>query len=115
MEEHRDSSNVLLDVEFEPRLRTYTMVIVSLVLMITAVGIVLLAVWLMFGRRYVGCYYDNLFCQLTTRALYIETGVWFHTEKTSPLDKIHELSFKAGPVLRQFGLSDLQVEPAAQT
>src|SRR5690625_563769 len=115
MEEHRGSSRVLLDVEFEPRLRTYTMVTVSLVLMITVVGIVLLPVWLIFGRRYVDRYYDNLFCQLTTRALHFKKGVWFHTEKTIPLDKIQDLTFKEGPVLRQFGLSYLQVETAGQT
>lgn len=115
MEEHRGSSRVLLDVEFEPRLRTYTMVTVSLVLMITVVGIVLLPVWLIFGRRYVDRYYDNLFCQLTTKALHFKKGVWFHTEKTIPLDKIQDLTFKEGPVLRQFGLSYLQVETAGQT
>src|SRR5690625_1369903 len=115
MEEHRDSSNVLLDVEFEPRLRTYTMVIVSLVLMITVVGIVLLPVWLIFGRRYVDRSYDNLFCQLTTRVRLFKNGVWFHTEKASPLDKIQDLTYNEGPVLWQFGLSDLHVDTAGQT
>lgn len=115
MEENRSSANVLLDVQFEPRLRTYTMATVSLALMITVIGIVLIPVWLIFGGRYVDRYYDNLFCQLTTRALHFKKGVWFHTEKTIPLDKIQDLTFKEGPILRRFGLSYLQIETAGQT
>src|SRR5690625_1508940 len=105
MEEHRDSSNVLLDVEFEPRLRTYTMVIVSLVLMITGVGTVLLPLCVIVGRRYVDRYDEDPFGRLTTSALDLQKGVWFHTDKTMPLDKRQDLTFKEGPVLRQFGLS----------
>lgn len=112
MSENRGKAEILLTVEFEPRLRTYTMVTVSLVLLITIAGIILIPFWLIFGRSYVNRYYDNLFCQLTTRALHFKKGVWFHTEKTIPLDKIQDLTFKEGPILRRFGLSYLLIETA---
>lgn len=115
MEEKRGNAEVILDVQFEPRLRTYTMVTVSLLLLVTVVGIILLPFWLIFGGRYVKRYYENLFCQLTTRALHFKKGVWFHTEKTIPLDKIQDLTFKEGPILRRFGLSYLLIETAGQS
>src|SRR5690625_7733622 len=108
MEEHRGSSRVLLDVEFEPRLRTYTMVTVSLVLMITVVGIVLLPVWLIVGRRYVDWYYGNLFCRLSTRSLYFKYEVWLHTYNSISLDKIQDITFKDYTDLSQCGVSYLQ-------
>lgn len=111
----RRKAEVLFDAEFEPRLRTYTLATVSFFLFITVVGIILIPFWLIFGRFYVNRYYDNLFCQLTTRALHFKKGVWFQTEKTIPLDKIQDLTFNEGPFLRYFGLSYLQVETAGNS
>ena len=91
------------------------MVGTSLSLIVTVVGIVLLPFWLIFGKKYVNRYYDNLFCELTTRALHFKKGIWFHTERTIPLDKIQDLTFKEGPFLRYFGLSYLMVETAGQS
>lgn len=105
----------IIEGEFDPRLKTYSMVGTSLVLIITVVGIVLLPFWLIFGRKYINRYYDNLFCELTTRALHFKKGIWFQTERTVPLDKIQDLTFKEGPILRYFGLSYLKVETAGQS
>ncbi len=105
----------IIEGKFDPRLKTYTMVGASLVLVITVVGIVLLPFWLIFGKRYVNRYFDNLFCELTTRALHFKKGIWFHTERTVPLDKIQDLTFKEGPFLRYFGLSYLMVETAGNS
>tara|TARA_R100001143_G_scaffold63603_2_gene73717 strand:+ start:54765 stop:55328 length:564 start_codon:yes stop_codon:yes gene_type:complete len=105
----------IIEGKFDPRLKTYTMVGTSLVLTITVVGIVLLPFWLIFGKRYVNRYFDNLFCELTTRALHFKKGIWFQTERTVPLDKIQDLTFKEGPFLRYFGLSYLMVETAGQS
>lgn len=87
----------------------------SLLLIVTVVGIVILPFWLIFGRSYINRYFDNLFCELTTRALHFKKGVWFHTERTVPLDKIQDLTFKEGPTLRYFGLSYLKIETAGQS
>lgn len=105
----------IIEAKFDPRLKTYTIVITALILVVTIVGLVLLPFWLILGRNYVNRYYDNLFCELTTRALHFKKGIWFQTERTVPLDKIQDLTFKEGPILRYFGLSFLQVETAGQS
>ncbi len=105
----------LLEAKFDPRLKTYTHFGVILVLILTVVGIVLIPFWLIFGTRYVNRYFNSLFCELTTRALHFKKGVWFQTERTVPLDKIQDLTFKEGPLLRYFGLSQLKIETAGQS
>ena len=57
-------------------------------------------------------YFDRLSAELTSRALRFEKGVLFHVERTIPLDKIQDLTFKEGPLLKYFGLSILKVETA---
>lgn len=105
----------LHEAEFDPRLKTYTYAAGIGFCVITVVGIVLLPFWLIFGRMYINRYYDNLYCELTTRALHFKKGILFQTERTVPLDKIQDLTFKEGPGLRRFGLSQLQVETAGQS
>lgn len=108
-------SQQIFEVDFDPRLKTYVNIGTVLFLTITIIGIPLIPFWLIFGRRYINRYFSNLFCELTTRALKFKKGVWFQTERTVPLDKIQDLTFKEGPVLRYFGLSSLQVETAGNS
>jgi membrane protein YdbS with pleckstrin-like domain len=105
----------IIEGKFDPRLKTYTMVGVSALLAITIFGIILIPFWLIFGKIYVNRHYDSLFCELTTRALHFKKGIWFQTERTVPLDKIQDLTFKEGPILRYFGLSYLKIETAGQS
>lgn len=105
----------LIKAEFNPRLKTYLHVTSIFVLAITIVGILLIPLWLIFGRAYVNRYFNGLFCELTTRALHFKKGVWIRTEKTIPLDKIQDLTFKEGPLLRYFGVSYLKIETAGQS
>ena len=101
--------------EFNPRLKTYLHISAILILTITIFGILLIPFWLIFGRTYVNRYFDNLYCELTTRALHFKKGVWVRTEKTIPLDKIQDLTFKEGPLLRYLGVSYLKIETAGQS
>lgn len=105
----------IVQATFDPRLKTYTIAGTSLVLAASVVGLVFLPFWLILGRAYVNRYFDNLFCELTTRALHFKKGIWFQTERTIPLDKIQDLTFKEGPILRYFGLSYLKIETAGQS
>jgi len=105
----------LYKAEFEPRIKTYINISTILVLAVTVVGIVLIPFWLIFGKRYVNRYFASLHCELSTRALHFKKGVFFTTERTIPLDKIQDLTFSEGPVLRYFGLSSLKVETAGQS
>ena len=117
MAENKSSrrARLLLEGKFDPKLRTYFYVGTILLCLITIVGIVFLPFWLIFGKRYVNRYFDVLACDLTTRALHYKKGIWFQTERTIPLDKIQDLTFKEGPILRYFGLSMLKVETAGQS
>ncbi|MEX2410498.1 MAG: hypothetical protein WD607_03855 [Candidatus Paceibacterota bacterium] len=51
--ENRRRAEQIVEAKFDPRLKTYTIVGVSLVLLITVIGIILLPFWLIFGRSYV--------------------------------------------------------------
>lgn len=105
----------LIKADFNPRLKTYLHVITIFVLTVTVVGIVLIPFWLIFGTAYVNRYFDSLYCELTTRALHFKKGVWIRVERTIPLDKIQDLTFKEGPILRYFGVSYLKIETAGQS
>jgi len=103
---------ILLKGEFNPKIKTYLLVYISLIITITLFGIVLLPFFWIFGRILINRYFDRLSAELTTRALRFEKGMIFHVERTIPLDKIQDLTFKEGPLLRYFGLSTLKVETA---
>jgi membrane protein YdbS with pleckstrin-like domain len=108
-------ARVLEKAGFEPVLKTYIYLTGILILVVSLAGIVLLPVWLIAGRVYINRYFENLECELTTRALHFKKGVWFQTERTVPLDKIQDLTFKEGPILRYFGLSQLMIETAGNS
>jgi membrane protein YdbS with pleckstrin-like domain len=111
----RKSTRTLLKAEFDPRIKKYVLYLGVLILFVTVAGILLIPFWLIFGNLYINRYFRNLHCELTTRALHFKKGVLFHTERTIPLDKIQDLTFKEGPLLRYFGLSILAVETAGQS
>ena len=108
-------AQILSSAKFEPVLKTYLILSVTGVLIATMVGILLIPFWLIFGRIYVNRYFENLECNLTTRSLYFKKGVWFVTEKTVPLDKIQDLTFKEGPILRYLGISRIMIETAGNS
>lgn len=105
----------LQKAEFDPILKKYVYFGTAIALFFSIVGIVVLPFWLIFGKIYINRYFDNLFCELTTRALHFKKGIWFQTERTIPLDKIQDLTFHEGPVLRWMGLSKLMIETAGQS
>lgn len=107
-----DKAEILLKGEFNPKIKTYLLVYGSLILTLTIVGIALLPFYWLIGPRFLRKYFDRLSAELTTRALRFEKGVVFHVERTIPLDKIQDLTFKEGPLLKYFGLSILKVETA---
>ncbi|MFU8811543.1 MAG: PH domain-containing protein [Balneolaceae bacterium] len=106
---------ILMDVTFDPRLKTYIYGYVSLILIATIVGVALLPFWLLFGFLYLDRYFSALECHVTTRSLYFKKGVLFQTERTIPFDKIQDLTYKEGPLLRALGLSSFYIETAGQS
>lgn len=108
-------ATVLKKAEFNPRLKTYLYVYVMLTMAVTIIGIPLLPIWLLAGPFWIGKYFNELECELTTRSLSFKKGLLVKVEKTIPLDKIQDLTFKEGPILKAFGLSILKVETAGNS
>ncbi|NIT58770.1 MAG: PH domain-containing protein [Aliifodinibius sp.] len=103
---------VLQKAEFNPKIKKYLLIYGVLISIVTIVGIPLLPIYLVVAPILINKYFDRLSAELTTRALRFEKGVLFHVERTIPLDKIQDLTFKEGPLLKYFGLSILKVETA---
>ncbi|MDX1671641.1 MAG: PH domain-containing protein [Balneolaceae bacterium] len=108
-------AQILETAEFNPDIKRYLLIYGILILFITLVGIVLIPFWAFIAPYFIKRYYDRLHCELTTRSLRFEKGLIFHVERTIPLDKIQDLTFKEGPLLKKFGLSILKIETAGNT
>ncbi|GAA5520793.1 PH domain-containing protein [Aliifodinibius salicampi] len=108
-------SSILQTAEFNPKIKKYLLFYGALILALTIVGIVLIPIWLLIAPRFIDKYFDRLQCQLTTRSLSFQKGIIFHVERTIPLDKIQDLTFREGPLLKAFGLSIFKIETAGNT
>jgi len=108
-------TKVLQKAEFNPDIKKYLLIYGILILCVTIVGIVLIPIWLIVAPYFIKKYFNRLDCELTTRSLKFEKGMIFHVERTIPLDKIQDLTFREGPLLKAFGLSILKVETAGNT
>ena len=108
-------AKVLHKAEFNPRIKSYVLWYTSLILTLSVFLIPLLPFWLILGNIYLNRYFERLECELTTRSLRFKKGYIFQTERTIPLDKIQDLTFKEGPLLKHFGLSILKIETAGNT
>jgi putative membrane protein len=108
-------ATVLQKASFNPKIKTYVLWYGALICTITVFLIPLIPVWLIFGSIYLNKYFERFECELTTRSLRFKKGYIFQTERTIPLDKIQDLTFKEGPLLKYFGLSILKIETAGNT
>ena len=110
-----EQAKTLLKAEFNPRIKAYLLWYGVLICVVMIVTIPLIPIWLIFASYYVNKYFERLHCELTTRSLKFNKGYIFRTEKTIPLDKIQDLTFKEGPLLKAFGLSILKIETAGSS
>lgn len=110
-----EQARTLIKAEFNPRIKSYLLWYGVLMCVIMIFTIPFIPLWLIFGFYYVNKYFDRLHCELTTRSLKFNKGYIFRTEKTIPLDKIQDLTFKEGPLLKAFGLSILKIETAGSS
>jgi putative membrane protein len=106
---------ILVRARFDAKLPIYWMLSTLIGLTFTVVGIPLVPVWLLVGRRIHRRQYEALECELTERSLHVRRGFLFRVEKHIPLDKIQDVALKEGPILRRLGLATLSVETAGQT
>ncbi|WOD44026.1 PH domain-containing protein [Hwangdonia lutea] len=111
-----DETSVIKKAEFNPKIKSYILYVVSFFLLISILGIPILIVWLLgLGQHISRRFYDNLECQLTTRNLEFKKGVLFKVEKTIPLENIQDLTFIENPLLKYLDLRILKIETAGQS
>lgn len=108
-------AKVLETARFNPDIKKYLLIYGILILTVTIFGIALLPFWVLIAPYFIKKYFNRLHCELTTRSLRFEKGILFHVERTIPLDKIQDLTFKEGPLLKAFGMSILKIETAGNT
>lgn len=106
---------ILQKAEFNPKIKAYIKWYGALICLLSIVLIPIIPIWLLLASAYLNRYFERLECELTTRSLRFKKGYIFHTERTIPLDKIQDLTFKEGPLLKYFGLSILKIETAGNT
>ncbi|MEQ9265302.1 MAG: PH domain-containing protein [Balneolaceae bacterium] len=106
---------VIKKAEFNPRLKVYFNIYGALIMLSTIIAIPVIPIWVVIAPYFINKYYDRLECELTTRSLRFKKGFIIQVEKTIPLDKIQDLTFKEGPILKKLGLSVLKIETAGNS
>lgn len=107
---------VVLEIaKFNPTIKKYLFWYISLLFFVAIITIPLVPLVMIISPYFIRKYYNGLHCELTTRTLKFNKGYIFRVEKAIPLDKIQDLTFKEGPLLKAFGLSILKIETAGGT
>jgi putative membrane protein len=109
-----DADAVLLTGSFNPRLKTYWLLQIVAILVVTLVGIplVLLTPLLM---PFINKRFNAVSCEMTEKFLKVRKGVIVKTEKNVPLEQITDLGIVEGPIMRWLGIKQLSVETAGQS
>ena len=101
---------VIKQAEFNPRIKSYILFVITLFLLFTVIGIPILIFWVLgMGQYFSKRYYEHLQCKLTERHLEFKKGVLFKVEKTIPLENIQDLTFIENPLLKFFDLRVLKM------
>lgn len=107
------TDKILAAAEFDERLPKYFLLVSTLTMIGSFIGIPLVPFWVLWiGPKIHRKQYEALSAILTDRSLNISKGFLFKTQKNIPLDKITDLAVNEGPVLRYLGLCSLQIETA---
>jgi len=109
------SDGVLLEAQFDQRISGYGRMVVSLILLVTVVGILLIPFWLLFSLWYYPEYLRRLSARLTSHTLEVQKGVFFRSEATIPLNRITDLRLHDGPIMRYYKLRGMRVETAGMS
>jgi putative membrane protein len=107
---------IVAKAEFSPLVIKYIFLSVLFYLFLMVIGWIAIPFWLFgWGKWASRRYFENLECYITEKNLEYRKGHMFRTEKTIPLDKIQDLTFKQGPLLRALGLGRLDVVTAGMS
>lgn len=106
---------VLVEAQFNRKVRTYWLLTGSILCIVTVVGIVALPFWLLLGHMLTERYLRRMTCTLTERSLKVTRGVLVRNEMTVPLDKITDVGLVEGPIMRWMDLQAVKIETAGQS
>lgn len=106
---------VLVEAEFNRKVRSYWLLTGSIVCVVTVVGIALLPIWLLVGHFLTERYLKGITCTLTERSLKVTRGLLVRNEMTVPLDKITDVGLVEGPIMRLMDLQAVKIETAGQS
>ncbi|MCG8576012.1 MAG: PH domain-containing protein [Flavobacteriales bacterium] len=107
---------VIAKAQFNPKIKSYILVIMGLFFSITLFGIPLAIVWFLgLGQWISRKFYESLECELNERHLEYKKGAFFKVEKTIPLENIQDLTFVDNPFLRWFDLRIIKIETAGSS
>ena len=109
------TGETLLDAEFDRKLVPYGRWLVSLILLVTLVGIPFIPFWLLFSLWYGPEHLRRMSARLTTQALEVRKGVFSRSESTIPLNRITDVRLHDGPLMRLHKLRGVKVETAGQS
>ena len=108
------TGEVLLEAQFDTNVTPYFRWVVTLILIVSVVGILLIPLWLLFSGWYGLEFHRRMSGRLTAQALEIRKGVFLRSESTIPLNRITDLRLHDDPLMRHYGLRSLKVETAGQ-
>lgn len=111
----RQKPRVLRTAEFSPKAIPYSVLTISIVFVLTLVGILALPIVVPIALWYYKRFFATLEVVLTSREPQVSRGVLNRQEKSIPLEKITDLAVIQGPVMRFMGIKGLQVETAGQS
>lgn len=109
------NERILLEAEFNPKVKTYWLLSGAFVMLATVIFIPLIPIWWILGMAFTERYLAGLSCVLTERNLKVSKGIFVRQEKTVPLEKITDLGLIQGPIMRRLDLESLSVETAGGT
>ena len=97
------------------RLKAYWLWQPTIIMACTVVLIPVIPVVLVITMLLIDKYLDRLSCELTTRTLEVRKGLFNRIESTVPLEKITDVQFYQGPIMRLVGVEGFRVETAGQS
>ncbi|MBL7924951.1 MAG: PH domain-containing protein [Bacteroidia bacterium] len=110
-----EQNSLLFKATFNPIIKTYILLYVGFILLLSVLGIPLLLIWFLgFGQWYSKHYFEKLECELSEKNLRFRKGILLQVEKTIPLENIQDLTFVEGPLLRALHLTVIKIETAGQ-
>ncbi len=107
---------ILRTAEFNrKKIKAYWLWLPTIIMACTVVLIPIIPVVLLITILVVDKYLDRLSCELSTRTVEVRKGLLNRVESTVPLEKITDVQFYQGPIMRMIGVEGFRVETAGQS